>query len=212
MQKDDLRGQEEPPPKQMPLFKATWYSQPPYYLLTQLGDWLACQQNEGMGALQYYEAALALNPTYGFAAFNGGKVMMESGDFKQAREWFLKSLKADPDHAPTLYKLSVCSFEMGDYASCIDYADQCLALNPQHEGAYAAKIRSFYCLEQWDELIQQVETSLTPEHREMNLYYTLALLKVGEFEKAKVQYGKIDLKSKHRFPVLFDEIMSTIDF
>ncbi len=212
MQEESLFDESELSPEQMPMFKATWYSQPPYYLLTQLGGWLAEQQNDVSGALQYYEAALSLDPTYGLAAFNGGKLLMQSGNFEQAREWFLKSLSADPKHAPTFYKVALCSFELRDYSSCIDYAEQCITLNPQHDGAYAAKVRSLYQLEQWDELVQHVETALFPENRELNLYYTLALLKVGEFERAKEQYEKIDLKSKHRFPVLFDEIVATIDF
>ncbi|MBI4646114.1 MAG: tetratricopeptide repeat protein [Bacteroidia bacterium] len=65
-------------------------------------------QKNIIAALKEVENYLALNPKAAYPNFFMGKLLKETGKYKQAEEYYIKSLSIEPDNINTLIEYAVC--------------------------------------------------------------------------------------------------------
>lgn len=90
---------------------------------------------EGMdlldAAIQQYRRLLELAPADPKGHFFLGNALLKSGDARGALPEFLVAYRLNPQHAGTLYKLTLISVELGDVARAREFAAQLQVLDPQ---------------------------------------------------------------------------------
>lgn len=81
------------------------------YALTMMGNIIAKFKNDIDTAMTYFNQVIELNPEDHIAINNLGANLLQQGKVEQAKEYFEKALKINPDYANTYYALALI-FEM----------------------------------------------------------------------------------------------------
>ena len=187
-------------------YQVTWHDQTPAHLLVITGQWL--ENTNPLLALQYYEAALAIDPQLSIAAWRYGHLAWKQNQPEKAREKLEASLAFCHDHAPTYYCLSLLREEQEDDEAALKYVNQALAINPLHSGAYLQKLRLSAKMQLWTELQELLDDTIPNLENagEILLYRVLSQIHLGHKAEAKVAYQSVLPKHRHRFPQLVKRI------
>lgn len=189
----------------------TWHDQQPAELLTQVGGWLE-RQGQREQALLYYDAAIALEPTYSLASFHGGQLALELQWCEEAVKRLTLALRLTPDHAPTHYLASKAYLCLEKYDDALAQAEATLHHDPNHSGAFLVKLRCLMAKQRWEEIerLNSVASAQFSGSSEANLILILALCHRGDLSKAQTLYAAISAKQRKRFHDLTRAIESCL--
>ena len=90
-------------------------------------------------AIEDFDKAIALNPSYLDAYNNRGLVFEEMGKFDKAIEDFDKAIALNPSDPDPYYNRGVVFTKMGKFDKAIDQFDKTIKINPQYTAAYAER-------------------------------------------------------------------------
>jgi len=143
-------------------------------------------------ALQQFQKALALRPTYLNALVNVGVLFQRQGNLKEAKMYYSQSLKNRPDYAPAHYNLGRALEEEGNYDRAEYHYKQAVKFSPDdHQshnnlGVLMAKRGRF------PEAVQQFREALKIQPQDAQALNNLggALQKTGKIREAKYYYQK----------------------
>ena len=179
------------------IISITWQKQQVPELLTQIGEWLELRSS-AEDAMQYYEAALRVDPSYSFAAWKLGQMDLKNGEYNQAVLHLNRASRLAPDHAPTYYLLSLAYSATGQSSDALDAAESALKYNTNNVGAFLQKLRSLAQLGRWQELKNAHDASgfPPPVPNEAYLWYALASSHLNDTDTARVLFGKVSPKTR----------------
>jgi tetratricopeptide (TPR) repeat protein len=197
MQEIEAAGPEAPNTLQV-----TWNDQSPAQLLVLTGEWL--EHQNALLSLQYYEAALQIEPDLAIAAWRYGHLALKQNLAEQGREKLESALSHFSKSAPMHYCLSLLYEELNDDAASLRYADQALSINPLHSGAFLQKARLLAKRCDWEALQECLAHNIPNLENagEMLLYRVLTLIHTGQKAEARTLYNQIGRRHRHRFAAL----------
>ncbi|MES2499400.1 MAG: tetratricopeptide repeat protein [Pseudomonadota bacterium] len=117
----------------------------------------------------------------------------QNGDFKTAREYYLRVLDLHSAHIKTLYLLGSLYCQTNEFLQGIEYLDKTILLSPEHAEAYSSRGNALNQLQRFDEALQCYvkATGINPEYADAyhNQGITLVNLKrnkeaIASFEEA----------------------------
>jgi tetratricopeptide (TPR) repeat protein len=178
----------------------TWHDQQPAELLTQVGEWLE-RQGYSEQAMSYYDAAIALEPTYSLAAFRGGQLALEMRQCEEALKRLMVALSLTPEHAPTHYLVSKAYLCLEKYNDALAQAEATLHDDPNHSGAFLVKLRCLKATQRWEEIerLYSTDAAQFSSSSEASLILILALCHRGDLSRAQALYATIPTKQRKRF-------------
>jgi len=83
-------------------------------------------------AIEYYSAALAMDPNYSEYYNDRGNVLLHLGRLEEARADYLKAIELSPPYFEVFTNLGQCYRRMGDMAEAIQSYSRVLDLEPNH--------------------------------------------------------------------------------
>jgi tetratricopeptide (TPR) repeat protein len=83
-------------------------------------------------ALEFYEKALEFTPEDTYALFNKGQVLINKGNFEDAKTVFETLLGLDENDPEVIYSLSVCQQELDDADNARESITKVLEINTRH--------------------------------------------------------------------------------
>jgi tetratricopeptide (TPR) repeat protein len=91
-------------------------------------------------AFEYYNNAIALNPTNTEALYAKAKLYQDMGQIKEAIDGYNKLLKINPNHEFSIYNLGAIEFGINkDPKKAVEYFTSAIAVNPKYAEAYYAR-------------------------------------------------------------------------
>jgi len=131
-------------------------------------------------AIEYYNQAIALDPTYDKAWYNKGDALRAVGDFEGAIECYDKALDLNPNQPGAWANKGVALGGLKRYDEAIKCCDKALRINPEYTAAWFNKGVALGCVDAYDEAIQCYNKAL-----ELNPEYTPAWFNKGVMLDAK---------------------------
>jgi tetratricopeptide (TPR) repeat protein len=133
-------------------------------------------QKEFSKAIQAYQKAIELDPSYVEAYNNLGIVYQTMGDAKSAIGAYQKSTEINTRYEKGYNNLGLLFLLEGRYEEALEAFQKTLAINSNHIGTYINLGILFKQKGQWDNAIESYQKALTidPHHRET--HYNMALL------------------------------------
>lgn len=124
--------------------------------LANIGDRLVASQRY-KDALLAYDMALRLctrraNPLYGAVAFRAGCVALKRGYRKEAKSFLLRAYRADPEHVPTIVKLSHTYLGMNELDKSLVLAQKAMRIAPTNRESVWQLVRALYAMGRHDEI------------------------------------------------------------
>jgi protein O-mannosyl-transferase len=99
-----------------------------------LGDVYA-EDGEMDRAIEAFEKAIELNPTYADALHNLGFTYLKTGDLEKAEEYFEKTIVINPNIPQAYYHLGIVKYELGDKQKTLEHFEKALEIQPDYKNA-----------------------------------------------------------------------------
>ena len=174
---------------------------------TELGI-IAAQKGEDKDAIEHFEKALSLDPTYAPALYGLGNVYVKQGKLLQAVSAYQKALKADPEFLMSWNNLGKTYVRLGMFDAALESFNEALRLRPSFAEAAAGKGLVFHSLGKYDKAIHAFQKAITANPQYAPGYYNLACAyaRQGHREKARAALDKaISLNPKYEKKALQDQ-------
>jgi tetratricopeptide (TPR) repeat protein len=116
----------------------------------------------------------------------------QAGRLADAERLYRQILAAQPNHADSLYLLSVISFQRGDYAQALHQIDLALGINPNNSFALNQRGLALQRLKRIDEALASYDRVLAvqPDHAEALCNRGIALHELKRFDEALTSYDR----------------------
>lgn len=88
-----------------------------------------------------------------------GDIALSEGNLSKAESHYRQALDIDPISVESIYSLGAVSMQRREWVQAIQFADDTLAIEPQHAGAWTLKGNALLGLERWAEAIEALERS-----------------------------------------------------
>ncbi|MEJ5253438.1 MAG: tetratricopeptide repeat protein [Chthonomonadetes bacterium] len=178
--------------------------QEPAELLTKAGEWLE-DRGHFAEAVAYYQAALTVDRTFSLAAFRLGKLAYGQGEYQEAIKYLRYAARLTPDHAPTLYHLSLSYEKAEQPRHAIYWAWQTLRYNPEHDGAYLVLLRSYAALQWWRAVLRLYRRLPARLHGswEPGVWLALAYAHLGQTQRALEMWRDLPPRIRKRYEAMF---------
>ena len=72
-------------------------------------------------AMQSYQAAIKLDPTYSLAYFNGANLYFRNRQFQQAREYYDQAIRFNKKDEAALLNRAICKVKKSEFVDLINY-------------------------------------------------------------------------------------------
>ena len=137
-------------------------------------------------ALEEYEKALAINPTYATAHNNLGVLYSMRGLYDKALEEYEKALASNPNFAEAHTNRGNAYFRKGEYDKALEEYEKALASNPSLAGAYLYLGNTYYKKGMYDEAIAQYKKALAINSNYVEVHNSLgmAYYKISNYSMA----------------------------
>ena len=112
-------------------------------------------------AIEYYDKALAINPTYLQALHNKGLALFNQGKYQEAIEWFDKALKVNPNYKYALNGKGSALNGLGNYQEANEWLDKALIVDPNYKYALDNKGKALYNQGNYQEAIEYYDRALS---------------------------------------------------
>ncbi len=147
----------------------------------------AAQQGANQQAMEYYQAALRLQPAYGEALTGWGALLLMEKRVEEAQPLFEKALSIDPNHAAALINMAMIDQTRGDQDSALRRLRKVIARNPDYAEAHLNLGSLLASMKQYDEAIQHLTKAV-----ELNPKQTVACLNLAGAYMESRQWDKAD--------------------
>lgn len=153
----------------------------------------AAQQGEQKKAMEFYRAALQLDPEYGQALTGLGALLLMQKKVDDAQPLFEKALELDPNHATALINMAMIDQARGNKESALKRLQQVIARNPGYAEAHLNLGSLLASMNRYDEAIDHLSTAVTlnPKREVAHLNLAAAYVETEQFEKAEKRYLEV---------------------
>lgn len=93
-----------------------------------------------------------------------GEYYRQNKDYKQAIDYFVKSVNEKPNFTQCYLKIAICYFEMKNYYQTVTYLNQYLKINQQDDFAYALRANANTNLNNNDLALNDILTAIALEN------------------------------------------------
>jgi hypothetical protein len=130
-----------------------------------------------------------------------GTVYLQQGRFRQASDWFQQALERDGESLDARYKLALCRFSLGDYATSAELLEQVHQVRPDHDYgmAYLRLAQSHHFRGNLDRAREVYELLLRfyPGHPEGSYHYALLTARQGDVATARQRMNDVIFTVRH---------------
>ena len=162
----------------------------------------AAQQGLTNRAMEYYRAAIKLDPEYGQALTGLGALLLKQERAGDAKVLFEKALQVDPNHATALINLAMIDQAQGDDKSALQRLQKVIARNPGYAEAHLNLGSLLASMKRHDAAIPHLvqAVNLSPKWAPAHLNLASAYLETKQWKKAEQHYRQAQsLKPKMAF-------------
>jgi tetratricopeptide (TPR) repeat protein len=165
-----------------PFSAAAWFN---------LGE-LYMHSSHNSKALEAFDFATAINPSYGHSYFNKGMIFANLEQYKAAIQSFKESMKHDERNPLTLCYIGECYEKLEKYEQALDYYNQVLELDENWSDAWMGKSVVYEEFEEYTKAISMIKRALKilPEHITYLLQLAELYHKSGDSLQSKETYEK----------------------
>jgi tetratricopeptide (TPR) repeat protein len=155
----------------------------------------AAQQGLKEQAIEYYRAAIRLEPEYGQALTGLGVLLLMEKRVTEAERLFEKALSVDPNHATALINLAMIDQSRGDLETALERLRKVVDRNPDYAEAHLNLGSLLASMKKHDEAIQHLSkaVNLNPKMEAAYLNLAAAYVETGQWDKAEVHYRRVQL-------------------
>jgi tetratricopeptide (TPR) repeat protein len=149
------------------------------------------QQNYKKAA-DYFEKALAADPTYSQAAYYLGLTYNAMFDETKAQEYFKKAIEIDPDYLEAHANYAGMLLDIGDVDEAIRQINTVLVRQPNHAMALTMLAQAYRLKGLYPQSIEAARKAvqLTPKNAEPHLWMADSLRLSGKYADAKSEYSQ----------------------
>ncbi len=149
------------------------------------------QQNYKKAA-EYFEKALAADPTYSQAAYYLGLTYNAMFDETKAQEYFKKAIEIDPDYLEAHANYAGMLLDIGDVDEAIRQINTVLIRQPNHAMALTMLAQAYRLKGLYPQSIEAARKAvqLTPKNAEPHLWMADSLRLSGKYADAKSEYSQ----------------------
>lgn len=131
-------------------------------------------------ALNAYDEAIALDPTYVVAYYNRGLTYVNLGALDLALEDYRRVLTLDPDYAPAYRQRAKIHARRGDLERALADYDAALARNPKEASLYHDRANIYYRLKLYDRAIENYDEAVRLDPDYIEAYLNRGLTRVAK--------------------------------
>ena len=144
-------------------------------------------------ALQYYLAALRIDPNMAGTHNNLGNLLRERGQLKSALAHLARAVSLEPNNAEAHHNLGNTLADLGRTDEAVAQFREALRLDPDLTPAYYNLGVTLAAAGRYDDAIDSFERALRlrPDDPDTRFVYALALAKVGRLDDAKRQFNLV---------------------
>jgi len=153
----------------------------------------AAQQGQKLKAMEYYRAAIRLEPEYGQALTGLGAMLLMQRRVDEAQKLFDRALRVDPNHATALINLAIIDRSRGDNDNALTRLRQVIARNPDYAEAQLNLGSLLASMKKHDEAIQHLSRAIDLNPKNAAAYITLAAVYMDtqRWEQASGSYRRV---------------------
>lgn len=160
------------------------------------------QTSKGMikAALDSYNKALKLNPSYSPAVTNTGYCNQLLGNLADAVPWMKKSCELEPAVGIVYVILAEAYLYLLDYTNAEKNLNIALNLQPDLAEAYRCFAKLHFNQGNYQQMLKDCEKilSLDPDNSELHTLFALASMNLGDFSKAEEALKKVPQNSSSK--------------
>jgi tetratricopeptide (TPR) repeat protein len=144
-------------------------------------------------AIEYYDRALAIDPSNIKALNDKGLSLYYSGRYEEAIEYSDRALAIDPNNVIALITKGLCLHKLERYEEAMEYYDRALALDPNNISALSNKGVSQNNLGRYEEAIEYFDRALSIEPNNVSILGNkgVSLKNLGRYEEAIEYYDRV---------------------
>lgn len=152
----------------------------------------AAQQGLTEKAMEYYRAAIRLDPEYGQALAGLGAMLLMQKRMDEAQPLFEKALRIDPNHATALMNLAMIDQRRGAKESALGRLRKVIARNPEYFEAHLNLGSLLASMKNHEEAIQHLSKAgaLNPKSAPAQLNLAAAYMETQQYAKADAHYRR----------------------
>lgn len=150
----------------------------------------ASQQGDQKKAMEYYRAAIKLDPEYGQALTGLGAMLLMQKKIDEAQPLFERALELDPGHATALINMAMIDQARGNEDSALKRLQQVIERNPNYAEAHLNLGSLLASMKRHEEAIEHLSKaiSLNPQREVAHLNLAAAYVKTRQWAKAEERY------------------------
>ena len=171
-------------------------------------------QRETLKAIQAYQKAIELNPTYIEAYNNLGIIYQELGDFGRALETYQKATEINPQYEKAYNNLGILLLFKGRLEEATEAFQKALAINPNNVESLINLGVLFKKQGQSDKGIEFYQKAIAVNPLRGETHYNIGLLyeEMENVELAVDHYQKFIQLSSKTYPVLASKVQSRVSY
>ncbi len=158
---------------------------------TELGI-IATERGDYKKALDNFNKALEIDPSYAAAHYNMGNAMAAQGAFKEAIKAYKKAIEADGEMLMAYDNLGKSYLQIGHFDKALRTFDILADLRPDLEGGLIGKGLVYHTMGNYDKAIAAFKEALDIRLESASAYYNLACAYAGSgfLKKARAALAK----------------------
>jgi tetratricopeptide (TPR) repeat protein len=143
-------------------------------------------------AVEQFERALQLDPTYSQAAYYLGLTYNALFDEEKAQQYFKKAVEIDPDYPEAHAAYAGMLLDIGDVDEALRQIDSVLVLQPNHAAALTMLAQAYRFKELYAQSIEAAHKAIgiAPKSAEPHLWLGDSLRLSGKFPEAGAEYDQ----------------------
>ncbi len=151
------------------------------------------QLGEYQQAVDYYNKAIAINPTDTDAYNNRGIAYRNLGKYQEAIQDYTKAITINPQSANTYNNRGVVYYNLKEYQKAIEDFNQAIVINPQDGDAYYNRGNAYCDLGEYQKAIQDYNQviKINPQSSETYNNRGIAYYNLKEYQKAMEDYNQV---------------------
>ncbi len=141
-------------------------------------------------AVEFYDYAIALNPSHAEVYYKRGNALRNMGRFDAAVSSYDQAIGRKPDYAVAYCNRGVVQQAMGLTAEALSSYDHAMALDPADAMVHFNRALLMQVLYRWDEALAGYDRaiSIDPEYSDAQYNRSVLLLFLGDFERGWRSY------------------------
>ncbi|XP_055464683.1 tetratricopeptide repeat protein 6 [Psammomys obesus] len=143
-------------------------------------------------AMEDYQAAISLDPTYSLAYFNAGNIYFHHRQFSQAKDYYSKALKYNPESGYGLMNQAVTNTILKKYEEAKNDFSRAIEHCPHWAALYINRASFHLCSQRYELAEKDLGMAVSLKPNESLAYHLRAQVrgKLGQIEEAMKDYNQ----------------------